>query len=60
MSDSEEDDDDTRNADAESSKLYRAAVALMKPFSGQELRACDAVLSQLLGRVQKQIQAAKR
>lgn len=52
---SEEEDDDTPDAAVESSKLYRLAVELMAPFSGRDLRAFDAVLSQLLGRVQKEM-----
>lgn len=48
-------DDDPPDPEIESSNLYRLAVEMMEPFSGNDLRAFRAVLSQLLGRVEKEM-----
>lgn len=56
---SDDDDDDELEPEAESSKLYRVAIEMMRPFSGAQLADFEAVLSQLLGRVKKQILGAR-
>lgn len=53
-------DDEEPEAEVESSKLYRIAIEMIGKFSRhEELELFEAVLSQLLGRVKKQISGAR-